>query len=268
MMLWQVGRDLTRRLPEWEAPAKLSLAIAVPLLILLLGLGFLGPETIQGPARIGAFGLLITIQLLFLWANRRDASPYHQAQRHYVAGDYQAARDLLETMPAGGRASADALVLLSNTYRNLGNFNLAQSALNRALELKPQHDLAQFSVGKLHLVQGDYRAACAYFKGAIGAGAPVLVRFELGQAHFLLADHDEALRQFLHARSALSDDPLQSLMLNCYLHKLNAGDMPSSACIRDHIQFWRCEALKYSDTPYGTHLAEIISELSAELEDC
>ena len=58
MMLWQVARDLTRRLPESETPAKVSLAIALPLLIMLLGMGFFGPESLQLPARIGAFGLL------------------------------------------------------------------------------------------------------------------------------------------------------------------------------------------------------------------
>ena len=96
MMVWQAARDLTRRLPEWDASAKLSLAIAVSLLFLLLVVGFIGPDPLRFPARIGAFGLLVTIQLLFLWANRRDASPYHQAQQHFIDGDYHTARALLE----------------------------------------------------------------------------------------------------------------------------------------------------------------------------
>ena len=96
MMIWQVARALTRRLPEWDASAKLSLAIAILLLLLLLGVGFLGPDAVQFPARIGAFGLLVTIQFLFLWGNRREASPYHQAQKQFIAQDYQAARELLE----------------------------------------------------------------------------------------------------------------------------------------------------------------------------
>lgn len=267
MMLWQVARDLTRRLPEWDTPAKASLAIALPLLILLLGIGFFGPESIQLPARLGAFGLLITIQLLFLWANRRDASPYHQAQQHYVAGDYQAARDLLETMPERGRASVDALVLLGNTYRNLGNFSLAQAALDHALELNSQHHLALFSAGKLHLVQGKYHATCEYVERAIQAGAPELVRFELGQAQFLLGNHDEALRHLDAARLALADDPVQSILINVYLRVLSAGDMPSCEFIQEYVQFWRAEALKYAETPYGKHLAEIISELATDIDD-
>ena len=267
MMLWQLARDLTRRLPEWDAPAKLSLAIALALLILLLGIGFFGPEAVQLPARFGAFGLLITIQLLFLWANRRDASPYHLAQQHFINGEYQAARDLLESMPERGRASADALVLLGNTYRNLGNFSSARSAFKRALSLKPRHALGLFSAGKLHLVQGEYRGAREYITRAIHAGAPELVRFELGQAHFLLADHDEALRQFVDARSAVADDPVKCLMLNVYLHTLNARGLPACAVVQESIQFWRDEARRYSDSPYGAHLAEMIGDLDLASEE-
>ncbi len=267
MMLWQAARDLTRRLPEWDTPAKVSLAIALPLLILLLGIGFFGPESVQLPARLGAFGLLITVQLLFLWANRRDASPYHQAQQHYVAGDYQAARDLLETMPERGRASVDALVLLGNTYRNLGNFNSAQAALDHALELNSRHHLALFSAGKLHLVQGNYHATCEFVERAIQTGAPELVRFELGQAQFLLGNHDEALRHLSAARHALADDPFQSILINVYLRELSAGDLPPGEFIQEYVQFWRGEALKYSETPYGKHLAETISELAIGIDD-
>lgn len=266
MMLWQVTRDLTRRLPEWETSAKVSLAIALPLLLLLLGIGFFGPGSVQLPARLGAFCLLITIQLLFLWSNRRDASPYHQAQQHFVAGEYQAARELLEAIPERGRASVDALVLLGNTYRNLGNFSLAQAALDQALVLNPGHHLALFSIGKLNLVQGHYLGSSEYFERAIEAGAPALVRFELGQAQLLRGNHDEALRQLNAARLALADDLAQSLLLQYYLHSLNASDMPSSEFIRENVGFWRGEALKYSETPYGLHLAEIIADLGAEIK--
>ena len=267
MMVWQVARDLTRRLPEWDAPAKLSLAIAILLLILLLAVGFLGPDALQLPARIGAFGLLVTIQLLYLWGNRRDASPYHQAQQHFIAGDYYAARALLEKLPGSGRASADALVLLGNTYRHLGQFDMSLSALNRALEIKPRHDLALFSMGKLYLVQGESAAACGYFERAINAGAPDIVRFELGQSHFLLGNNNAAARHLLDARSALADDPAPLLLLQYYLQELKADGVPDSGLIRKNLPYWRGEAAKYSASPYGLHLSEIVSKLDAALEN-
>lgn len=267
MMVWQVARDLTRRLPEWDASAKLSLAIAVLLLFLLLGVGFFGPDAIQFPAKVGAFGLLVTIQLVFLWGNRRDASPYHQAQQHFIAHDYEAARDLLEPLPDAGRASVDALVLLGNSYRHLRQFDRARSALARALEIKPQHDLALFSAGKLNLVLGEYAAAIEYFERAIKAGAPNIVRFELGQARFLLSQSAEAAQQLTAARSALADDPAQLLLLQYYLWALGAGDVPTRESIRENIQHWRREARKYGNTPYGAHLSEVESELRQASEN-
>lgn len=267
MMLWQVARDMTRRLPQWDASAKLSLALAVPLLLLMLGLGFFGPDALQFPARIGAFGLLVTLQLLFLWGNRREASPYHQAQRHFIAGDYQGARALLEALPDRGRESADALVLLGNAYRNLGMFEPAQAALAKALATKPRHELALFSVGKLRLARGEYAAACEYLEGAMAAGAPDIVNFELGQAHYLLGNRDRASQHFEAARSALADDPASTLLLNYYIKVLNTGEWPADEYRRDGIQFWRGEAAKYADTPFGAHLAEAVANLDAALEN-
>ena len=261
MMVWQVARDLTRRLPEWEASAKLSLAIALLLLLILLGIGFFGPDAIQFTARIGAFGLLVTIQLVFLWGNRRDASPYHQAQQHFIAHDYQAARDLLEALPDTGRASVDALVLLGNSYRHLGQFDHARSALARALEIKPEHHLALFSAGKLNLVRGEYAAASDFLERAINAGAPDIVAFDLGQARYLLGQTAEALQQLSAARLALSDEPAQLLLLQFYLWNMGAGEMPNEEFIRENIQHWRQEARKYSSTPYGAHLSDVEREL-------
>lgn len=265
MMIWQVARDLTRRLPEWDASAKLSLAIAIVLLLLLLAVGFAGPAAIQFPARIGAFLTLVTIQLLFLWGNRRDASPYHQAQQRFIAGDYPGARDLLEMMPDRGRASADALVLLGNCYRHLAQFDSAQAALSQALEIKPNHDLALFSMGKLNLVRGKYAAACETIERAIIAGAPDIVRFELGQARFLLGQAADALPHLTDARAALDDDDPHLLLLQYYLGELSAGEMPACEFIGEHIQHWLLEARKFADTPYGAHLTKVERDLRAAL---
>lgn len=265
MLFRRLARDLTRRLPEWDASAKLSLAIAVSLLLALLALGFFGPDVTRLPARIGAFGLLISIQLLFLWANRRDVSPYHQAQQHFIAGEYLDARSILEAMPERGRASVDALVLLGNTYRNLGQFEMCQAALQRALAIKPRHALAHYSVGKLNLALGDYRAASDCFQRAIDGGAPDTVRFDLGLADYLLGEPAAAARHLNAVRSALVDDPAHLLLLQYILFSLNLGRRPDTALIRENLAFWREEMSKYRGVKYGDFLTEVVHELSARL---
>ena len=133
--------------------------------------------------------------------------------------------------------------------------------------LNPGHHLALFSIGKLNLVQGCYLEASEYFERAIQAGAPPLVRFELGQAHFLLGEHVEAKRQLFEARPALADDEAQLLLLQYYMQVLSAGDLPPRELIQANIPFWRGEAKKYWETPYGVHLAEIIADLGAEISE-
>ena len=155
MMFWQVARDLTRRLPEWDASAKLSLAIAFLLLLAAAWrrLPGSGGDSISGKnwrfrAARHDSALIPLGQSARCFALSSSAAAFHCRQ------DYQAARALLEVLPDRGRASVDALVLLGNTYRHLSQFDRAQAALARALELKPTHDLALFSAGKLNLVQG------------------------------------------------------------------------------------------------------------------
>ena len=259
MMLRHFARHLGSRLPAWDAPARLAFVMALVLLALLLALGLAGPPSVQLPARIGAFGTLITLQLLFLWGNRRDLSPYHQAHQQFIAGDYAAARETLEALPDRGRESVDALVLLGNTYRNLGQFQPSQIALRRALDLKPQHHLALFSYGKLQLAQGHYAAAVELIHASLSAGAPELVRFELGQCYFLLDDAAAARAQFQLARPHLRDMPAQASLLAVYLSRLDAAQADRSELSSDLRQFWKDEARRYAATPYGAHLRELLA---------
>ncbi len=262
MMLLQLSRDLLRRLPEWEAPLKWSLALAVILLVFLLLLAFGGPDALRFPARIGAFGTLLTLQLLFLWGNRRALSPYHQAQQLFIAGEYSQAREILEALPAGGRESVDALVLLGNCYRHLGKFDDCRRALARALELKPRHHLALYSRGLLALVSGEYAQAAAFIKRAQAAGAPASVSFELGQCHFLLGDTEQAREHFQAARASLALEPAKRRLLGYYLgehqEEPNREALPRDAALRH----WRAEAAKYAPSPYSAHLRSAIDWLA------
>ncbi len=259
-------RDVVRRLPGWDAPVKLSLALALLLFIVVLALGIGGPQTVQLPARIGAFGLLVTAQLIFLWGNRREISPYHKAQQHFIAGEYQVARLMLEAIPESSGESVDALVLLGNCYRRLALFEKSRAALERALQLKPQHHLALFSAGKLNLVCGEYSEARDSILRALDAGAPEIVRFELGQASLLLGDKDGAGMHFNGVREEIADQPAQMLLLQYYQFCLGEAERPDQRLIREGIDHWRDDAKKYVGTMYGDHLQLASEKLDAWLK--
>ena len=259
-------RDVARRLPDWEAPAKLSLALALLLFIVMLVLGLGGPQIVQLPARIGAFGLLITAQLIVLWGNRREISPYHKAQQHFIVGEYQAARSILEAIPESSRESVDALVLLGNCYRHLSLFGSSHASLARALQLKPQHHLALFSAGKLNLVCGEYTEARDTILQALDAGTPDIVHFELGQISFLLGDQDGSRMHFNHVRAEIAEQPAQLLLLQYYMFCQSEAERPSRSLIREGVDYWRNEANKFSGTSYGDHLQLACEKLDAWLK--
>ena len=258
-------RDFARRVPEWDTPVKASLALALLLFVILMALGLGGPLPIRLPARIGAFGVLVTLQLLFLWGNRREISPYHQAQQHFIAGEYQAAKSILEAAPVTARESVDALVLLGNTYRHLAQLDPSRIVLERALALNPRHHLAHFSLGKLRLVIGDYAAACESIALALELGAPDIVRFELGQACFLLGDEEEARRAFYALPADFNDEPGQSLLLAYYLHCLGAVEHPNASLISAGLESVRADAAKYAGTIYGDHLSQFVQQTQRRL---
>ena len=254
-------RDFARRAPEWDASVKASLALALLLFLCLMAIGLGGPPEVRLPARIGAFGVLVTGQLLFLWGNRRELSPYHQAQQHFIAGEFQAAQAILEAAPATARESVDALVLLGNCYRHLGQYDQSRAVLERALALNPRHHLANFSLGKLNLILGDYSAAREAIALALQLGAPDIVQFELGQACLLAGDEESARRCFNALLADARAEQEQSLLLAYYLHHLDGVEQPDARLISAGLEQCRADAAKYAATNYGAHLSQVIQRL-------
>ena len=255
-------RHALRGLPAWDRASRLSLALAVVLLIGLLALGFGGPAELQFPARIGAFGCLLTLQLLFFWGNRRSVSPYHQAQRQYMAGEYAAAREILEAMPRGTRQSVDALILLGHCYRQLNIFDSAKAVIDHALELKPGYHYALFAKGKLSLVSGSFAEAAQQLKAASEAGAPDVTVFELGQACFMVGDRDAARAHFSRFLLAESDEDAKIMLSQFYLHAMDAAIIQRPEAGPQLIQHWRDEAERYAETAYGAALKRDIDGLA------
>lgn len=258
-------RDLLGRIGEWDAASKISFFVASTLLIFLLLLGFFGPQAIRFPARIGAFGLLLTLQLVIFWGNRRLISPYLQAQQHFLTGDYSSARDTLEQIPESDRTSVDALVLLGNCYRHLGQFARSKQAIEHALQLKPDYHYALYALGKLNLVTGAYHDASDAFEQALASGAPDLVQFDMGQANFLLGNRNASAKQLNRFCAGTQDEPEKLMLATYLLHIMGAGEQPSAADINEHISSWREEALKYAATNFGKALQSQVDELRTKI---
>jgi tetratricopeptide (TPR) repeat protein len=267
MMVTHLVRSLQKRVPTWDTPSRLAFFSGVILLLFMLILGFLGPEAVRIPARVGAFGLLLTLQLVILWGNRRLISPYHEAQHHFINGEYSLASDILEQIPLDDKISVDALILLGNTYRHLGQYDDSISVINRALELKPEYHFALYGMGKTLLVTGLYEDASNFITKALSQGAPDVVQFDIGYAYYLLGDYQRSSHHFTNILSLVEDEPSQLLFVQYCLYKMQVGDQPSNRLILNHLEYWRDEATKYRSTPYGMALQSDIDALTMGLKE-
>src|SRR5262245_44776888 len=183
---------LVKQIRTWETAAKIALTVDLVLLLLAVFVLFTN-ETLRTPALIGAAGWLVALQGIVLWGNRNMVAPYTQAQRHYLAGEFEQARDILrhdmdELIANGKNPTIDSLVLLGNTYRNLGQLRERGCILRVAVARSPDYHFAHYGLAKTRQAVGDYNSAITYLSQSLKQGAPAIVRFDLAFTQYLRGD--------------------------------------------------------------------------------
>lgn len=267
MMIAHFVQDLRRRFPTWDTPSKYALIIGLVLLPITLVLGFFGPEEIRLPAKIGAFGLLLMVQLVILWGNRGMMSPLSQAQKHFRDGDYETAREILENLPVNDQPSVDALTLLANTYRHLGLLEQSYQAVSQALELKPDYHYVLYGMGRTLLAWGQYADASNFITKALFSGAPTVVKFDLGHSLYRQNKINEAKQNFLEVIDIIKDEPYQLLLAQYCLVQMGEGQGPDMQLIQQGLPHWKATAEKFSNTPYGTAIQADVDILNSWLKE-
>ncbi len=269
---------LIRQIRYWDAASKWALGIALALLVLALVLLTSAPADVRDAALIGVVGLLVVVQLIVLWGNRGMVTPYTQAQRQFIAGDFTGARDTLEAHIAalaseGKPADADTLVLLGNTYRNLSGtepdpltyldaLTYSEHLLTKAVQLQPSYHFPLYGLGRTLLAKGDYANAAHYLQQALAHGAPTIAHFDLGHAYYRLGKLAEARAALLAGYAAAQQEPHRALMTRYLLLQI-ARVQPDQAAndlgeisidetlLAAGLPFWVAEAARYAHTPYG-----------------
>lgn len=254
--------NLLREIPKWDRASQISLAIAIILLLIVLTVLSTVPD-VQTPALIGAVGLLLAIQGIFLWGNRNMVTPYTQAQRLFVNGEFEAVVSVLKQhIEEEEHPIIDALVLLGNAYRNLGQLHESEAVLRIALARRKNFHFALYGVAKIRLAKGDYSEAIKHIETALQHGAPDVIRFDL--AHAMLRNGNEAEAISIFREFANSDDAFRALFAQYVLY-VDGGEKPSRQIIEAGLPFWEAEIERFSDTLYGqslTHDVERIRQLS------
>ena len=255
-----------RRFRAWDAPSRFALITALGLLFVTLLMLAFGPQNLRLPALVGLIGLMIVLQLIFMWGNRGMVTPFTQAQRYYLAEDFESARQVLESLIASRKVDAQALTLLGNTYRQLGMLDESEDVLTKALDLRPLDHFPLYGIGRTLLVKGQYAQAAEKIKQALDAGAPPIIQLDLGEALYRLENTDQA-RLVLTAATNVSQEPHRVLMSQYLLYRLGVGQSPTSDLVAIGLPYWQENAIRFQETPYGQMLADDIQQMQAFMEE-
>src|SRR6185369_12623836 len=166
----KVTAYLIKAFRSWERSTQLAFITAFVLLLISFTVVTVSSGNLRQSALIGFVGLIIALQIIFMWGNRTMVTAYTQAQRRYLAEDFIGARDILEAFHNTGKPNASSLTLLANTYRQLGNVQKSEEIVKKALALRPFDHFPLYSFGRTLLIRGFYAQAIDVLKQALQAG--------------------------------------------------------------------------------------------------
>jgi tetratricopeptide (TPR) repeat protein len=238
---------------SWDKASQSALAIAVILLVVDIILLSTVPE-VRPFALFSGIGLLLAIQAIVLWGNRTMVTPYTKAQQYFLDGEFEQVVNVLkdyvdEQNSAGKNPISDALVLLGNAYRNLGQLRESESVLRIALARQPNYHFALYGLGKIRLAMGDYAEAIKHFEKAIDSGAPPIIQFDLALSYYYLGDQEAAYHLLINLPE--TSENYRQLFTIYLLYRLTNGTKPDLALIEAGLPFWEAEIERFADTPYG-----------------
>lgn len=245
--------SLVKQIRTWDRVSQSALIFALVLLGIVLVILTTIPD-LRTPASIGAVGLTLVVQGIILWGNRNLVTPYTQAQRHFMRGEFASARDVLlaeveEETAKDSRPGVDSYVLLGNAYRNLGQLEESERALQDAVAIRRDYPFALYNLGKTKFAQGNYDDAYHILTQAQVAGAPEVVQFDLVHVQMRRGLFEQA-RQLLDTLPEQSE-PYRQLMVAYWQHTLNEAAAPDDALIQNGLPFWQAEAERFAHTLYG-----------------
>lgn len=252
---------LLARFRHWDRNAQIGFALAFLLLAPALLVVAFGPESLRTPSTIGAMGLVIAAQAIWMWANRGMVTEYTTAQRLYLRGDFASARDVLEPIYTQGTKDIRELTLLGNIYRQLGQIDKSGQVLSEALDIQPDHYFPLYGFGRTLLISGRYAEAVTAFERAVANGAPSVIRFDLGEAQYRAGDEAQAVGTLAAVLPDLGDEPHRLAMAALLLHRMGERDRPTAAEIEPGLAYWQAELDRFSGNPYADSIAYDLDEM-------
>ncbi len=257
---------ILRSFRAWDRPTQIAMLTAIFLFLPTIIALIVGSPQLRQPVLIGLIGLIIATQIIFMWGNRTMVTPYTQAQRFYLVGDFERARQVLETSQSTDKVDVRSLTLLGNTYRQLALLDESEEVLTKALDLRPFDHFPLYGIGRTLLVKGLFAQAAAKIKQALDAGAPTIVQFDLAEALYRQGTGDDT-RLALRAAQEIADEPHRALMAAYMLYRLGEGEPPPRELVIAGLPYWQDNADRFQMTTYGQLLADDVQHLQAFMKE-
>lgn len=128
-----------------------------------------------------------------LGSNEKKISDYDRGRLYYYMGDYENARNYLES--SKGNKNAEAVLLLGQTYEKLGDYNYAASIYSNYLTAYSDNVHLLNRLGMCKLEAGDARSALEYFEKALAleeSSMTQVLKFNQIVAYEYLGEFDQA----------------------------------------------------------------------------
>lgn len=241
----------------WERPSQIAFLMALILAAPALALSVAGDDSLRGYAVASLMASLFVAQLIFLWASRGMVSDYTRAQRHFLRGEFNHAQHILTDHLIKHPKDVQAMTLLGNTYRQLGDLDHSHAILLEAINIQPTNHFPLYGFGRTLLVAGQYEQALRIFQKSLKAGGHDITYLDMGECAYHLGDTTTARETLKIGLDRASADENRAWMAQALLNKMDNIPLPS---LSDTSQaYWTAQAHLFSHTPYGEALNKILA---------
>jgi tetratricopeptide (TPR) repeat protein len=174
---------------------------------------------------------------------------------------------------ADPKPSTEALTLLGNAYRQLGDLPKSEEVLKQALSDAGQDPFPLYGLGRTYLAQGKFDDAADFIRTALQNGGRKATRVEMALAMYYgdsAAEH--ILEECYKVSRQLKMEDYRVLMVNHLLYQLHQrpdhanpeqvnlakGLIANNA---KGLAYWEAEAKRFADSDYGKRLADDIKQM-------
>lgn len=241
----------------WERPSQIAFLMAVVLALPALVLSIVGGDDVRSYAVASLMASLFVAQLIFLWANRGMVSDYTRAQRHFLRGEFDQARRILSQHLIKHPQDVQAMTLLGNTYRQLGDLDNSHAILLEAINIQPMNHFPLYGFGRTLLVAGQYEQALPIFHKALKVGGHDIAYLDIGECAYHLGDVSTAREALTMGLARVSPDDNRTWMAHALLNMMNGMPLPHLS--EASRTYWTAQARLFAHTPYGEALQHILA---------